>query len=257
MVRPAEVGGACARSGTAELLGYPVATGSQSEVLEMLWQRLLSRRPTHVVTLNPEMIVHARRNRSASKALHRADVFIADGVGLTWAAAMLNQPGVKRYPGIDLADALLSRLAGMQGRVYLLGGQPGVAESAAERLVQQKPGLGIAGTRHGYFDADEEEDIVLNIAASSPDMLLAGLGSPKQEEFITQHKEELNVPLMIGVGGALDVFAGLKRRAPRWVQRAGMEWAYRSLADVSRYKRLGVLPVFIGMALREALGGKQ
>lgn len=257
MVRPAEVGGACARFGTADLLGYPVATGSQSEVLEMLWQRLLSRRPTHVVTLNPEMIVRAQRNQAAFTALHQADVFVADGVGLTWAAGMLKKQGIQRYPGVDLADGLLERLAGMQGRVYLLGGKPGVAERAAERLVQLKPGLIIAGTQHGYFSTDEEEDIVLNIAASQPDMLLAGLGSPKQEEFITRYKGQLNAPLMIGVGGALDVFAGLKRRAPRWVQRAGMEWAYRSLADISRYKRLGVLPIFVGMALREALGGKQ
>jgi N-acetylglucosaminyldiphosphoundecaprenol N-acetyl-beta-D-mannosaminyltransferase len=257
MVRPAEVGGACARSGTAELLGYPVTTGSQSEVLEMLWQRLLSRRPTHVVTLNPEMIVRARRNRAASDALHCADMFVADGVGLTWAADMLKKHGIQRYPGIDLADGLLSRLAGMQGRVYLLGSKPGVAQRAAERLVQQKPGLIIAGTYHGYFNSAEEADVVSNISATRPDLLLVGLGSPKQEEFITQHKDQLNAPLMIGVGGSLDVFAGLIRRAPRWIQRAGMEWAYRSLVDISRYKRLGVLPVFIGTVLHEALGGKQ
>lgn len=256
MIRPAEVGGACTQIGTAELLGYPVATGSQSEVLEMLWQRLLSRRLTHVVTLNPEMIVHARRNRSAFDALHAADVYIADGVGLTWAAGILKRHGIRRFPGIDLADALLSRLAAVEGRVFLLGGKPGVAQRAAKRLEQLKPGLCVAGMQDGYFSQNDESKVVLNIAAAQPDMLLAGLGSPKQEAFITKYKDQLDIPLLIGIGGALDVFAGDKRRAPGWVQRAGMEWAYRSLMDISRYKRLGVLPVFIGMTLHEAMGGK-
>jgi N-acetylglucosaminyldiphosphoundecaprenol N-acetyl-beta-D-mannosaminyltransferase len=255
MVRPAEVGSACAHLGTVELLGYPVATGSRQEVFEMLWQRMLSRQVTHVVTLNPEMIVCARRDGLAARTLRNADVFVADGVGLALAARVLRRGGVERYPGIDLAHDLLERLAQAQGSAFLLGAKPGIAQRAAAQLHEQLPGLRIAGTQHGYFKAEEEAGIVLNIAGLKPDLLLVGLGSPKQEEFIQKYREQVQAPLMIGVGGALEVFAGEKRRAPRWAQRAGMEWAYRSMTDISRYKRLGVLPRFVGLVLHEALGG--
>lgn len=221
----------------------------------MLWQRLLSRQATHVVTLNPEMIVRGQRDAAAAQVLHDADVYIADGVGLVWAAGVLRRPGIERFPGIDLAGELLTRLAHTGGSVYLLGARPGIAQQAGQRLVQQLPGLRLAGTHHGYFSAAEEAAVVSNIAAAQPDMLLVGMGSPRQEEFIRDYRSQLSVPLMVGVGGALEVFAGVKRRAPRWVQRAGIEWAYRSMADISRYKRLGVLPRFVGLVVREALGG--
>jgi N-acetylglucosaminyldiphosphoundecaprenol N-acetyl-beta-D-mannosaminyltransferase len=254
MVRPAEVGSACTPPVTVELLGYPIVSGKREEVLDLLWRRLQTRECTHLVTLNPEMIVRARRDRQAANALRRADMFVADGVGVVWAAGMLKRQGIERYPGIDLAMDLIQRMAQQNMSIFLLGAKEGVAERAAERLAQVAPGLSIAGTQHGYFETSEESAIAANIAQAQPDMLLVGMGYPKQEMFIGSYRGQLHVPLMIGAGGALEVIAGDKRRAPRWMQRAGMEWAYRSMADLSRYKRLGVLPAFIGLVLRETMG---
>jgi N-acetylglucosaminyldiphosphoundecaprenol N-acetyl-beta-D-mannosaminyltransferase len=255
MTRPAEVGRACADISTAELLGFPVVTGSREALLTALLARLASRRSTHVVTLNPEMVIASRRAAKVREVLQRGDVFVADGVGLTWAAGVLHISDIERYPGVDLAYDAMRAIAPQCGSAYLLGSKPGVAEQAAEALMRELPGLKIAGIHSGYYTPAEESALVANIAAAKPDLLLVGMGCPKQEEFISNNREQLNAPLMIGVGGSLDVYAGVKPRAPEMIRRCGMEWAYRSILDISRLKRLGVLPGFVMTVLREARGG--
>ena len=255
MLHPVEVSYARTHLDTAEVLGYPICLGSRGEIVELLWQRLCEGTTTHVVTLNSEMVITARRNPSMRRLLLQADVYVADSVGLVWAAGVLRRPGIERCPGIDLALDLLQRLAGARGRVYLLGSRPGIAERAAMRLVEQLPGLVVAGTHHGYFHGNGEEEVVARISAARPDLLLVGMGSPRQEALIVRRRADLNVPLMVGVGGALEVFAGVRRRAPRWVRGTGLEWAYRTMTDVSRFKRLGALPHFILAVFRESRGG--
>jgi N-acetylglucosaminyldiphosphoundecaprenol N-acetyl-beta-D-mannosaminyltransferase len=252
---PAEVGGIVEHVGTADLLGFRVCTGGRSDTLELLWRRLRAGTPTHVITLNPEMVVRSRQNAATHAALAAGDVCVADGVGLSWAAGVLGVRGVERYPGIDLAEDLLARLAACAGRAFLLGARSGVAEQAAARLCAKHPGLSIAGTHDGYFSNAGEVQVVCQIAASAADMLVVGMGSPRQEEFIKANREQLGVPLLLGVGGALEVWSGVRRRAPRWVRRSGMEWAYRAAADLSRLKRIGVLPRFIAIVLAQSLRG--
>jgi N-acetylglucosaminyldiphosphoundecaprenol N-acetyl-beta-D-mannosaminyltransferase len=224
-------------------------------VLEHLWQRYLQGNLTHVVTLNPEMVMLAKTRPAIREVLLRGDVFVADGVGLEWAGVVLKRDGIRRYPGIDLAFDLAERLAQQQGAVYLLGSQPGVAEAASRKLREQLPGLRIAGVRDGYFTEAEEVEVVGEIAASRAGMLLAGMGCPRQEAFLSRNRDRLGVPLLIGVGGALEVFGGCKPRAPQWVRHSGIEWAYRTTQDMSRLKRLSVLPRFILMVLNMAWQG--
>jgi len=253
MIRPAEVGGVCTRIEVSEVLGYPLCVGEPREVLEILWTRLKSREQTHVVTLNAEMILAAQREPEAQAVLRQGDIYVSDGVGLTWAARMLRKHSVHRYPGIDLAFDMLARLAKDSGSVFLLGSQDGIAAEAGSNLCRQLPGLKIAGTASGYFEPHEEATIVANIAALKPDLLLVGMGCPKQERFIAEHRQELQTIIMVGVGGALEIFAGRRSRAPRWMRGTGLEWAYRSMQDVSRFKRLGLLPKFVFMVLQQAL----
>ena len=117
------------------------------------------------------------------------------------------------------------------------------------------PGLAVCGAASGYYTSVGEPAIAANIAAARPDLLLVGMGCPKQEEFISRYRSELYAPLMIGVGGSLEVFSGLRARAPEIIRRCGMEWAYRSILDISRMKRLGVLPRFVLSVLRQPKGG--
>jgi N-acetylglucosaminyldiphosphoundecaprenol N-acetyl-beta-D-mannosaminyltransferase len=253
MIRPVEVGGVSARIEVSEVLGYPLCVGEPREVLDMVWQRLESREQTHVVTLNAEMILAAQRQPEAQDALHQGDLYISDGVGLTWAARMLRKNSVHRYPGIDLAFDTMERLAGKRGSVFLLGSEEGVADEAGRRLQARLPGLVIAGTACGFFSDHEEEAVVANIAELKPDLLLVGMGCPKQEQFIADHRHQLETAVMVGVGGALEVFAGRRTRAPQWMRGTGLEWAFRSMQDMSRFKRLGLLPRFILMVLQQAM----
>jgi N-acetylglucosaminyldiphosphoundecaprenol N-acetyl-beta-D-mannosaminyltransferase len=253
MVSPAEVGGMGAHINASELLGYPVCTGEPQEVLDLLWDRLNRRQQTHVVTLNAEMILASERQPAAREALDAADVYVADGVGLTWAARMLRKSSVHRYPGIDLVYDLMVRLTNGEGSVYLLGAKPGVADEAGKRLAAGIPGLRIAGTRDGYFSQEEEPEVVKRISELEPALLLVGMGCPRQERFILTHRDTMRVPLMVGVGGALEVFAGRRSRAPRWIRGTGFEWAFRAMQDTSRLKRVGLLPRFIGMVLTQAI----
>jgi N-acetylglucosaminyldiphosphoundecaprenol N-acetyl-beta-D-mannosaminyltransferase len=231
------------------VLGFPVCSATRAEVLDWLWSRLEQGTATHVITLNPEMVLADSSDKTGE--LHSADLYTADGVGIVWAAKKLAAVGLARYPGIELAQDLLARLAANTRSVYLLGGAPGVADAAAANLTSQLAGLRIAGTRDGYFAPEGDAEVARQIQQSGADLLLVGMGSPRQEGFISTQRETLGVPLMIGVGGTLDVLAGQKRRAPRWIQRAGLEWAWRGLSEPSRLKRQLALPRFAALVLRE------
>jgi N-acetylglucosaminyldiphosphoundecaprenol N-acetyl-beta-D-mannosaminyltransferase len=237
-----------------QVLGYPLACGDRAVICARIMAQLELGRSCHIVTLNPEMAVAARQRPEVRELLLRADMFVPDGVGIAWAAKRLGLTGVERYPGIELAEDLLAELARWNRSVYLLGSKPGVAERAGARLTARVPGLKIAGYRDGYFASAEDGQVAAEIAASGAGLLLAGMGFPRQEGFIAKYRDELGTPIMVGVGGALEVFAGDKARAPQAVQRLGLEWAYRSLIDLNRLKRLGVLPRFIGLVLKESLG---
>jgi N-acetylglucosaminyldiphosphoundecaprenol N-acetyl-beta-D-mannosaminyltransferase len=146
----------------------------------------------------------------------------------------------------------MERLAQDGGSVYLLGGRPGIAEKAAGKLKQRFPTLRIAGVTNGYFSSEQERDVVQRISDARADLLLVGMGCPRQESFISQYRRELNVPVMIGVGGSLDIFAGAKSLAPRWVRRAGFEWLFRVLMEPARFRRSLVLPKFIQLVMNES-----
>lgn len=236
---------------TIELLSFPLCTAARDAVLEWLLERLAARIPTHVVTLNPEMVLLDRRADAALPELHAADLYVADGVGIVWAAKRLLGLEIQRYPGVDLAHDLLQALAARGGSAFLLGGAPGVAELAAANLTTRLVGLRIAGTQDGFFAPGGDAEVARRISASEAEVLLVGMGCPRQEGFITMHRETLAVPVMVGVGGTLDVFAGIKRRAPRWVQRCGMEWAWRGLGDPARTRRIGALPQFAALVLKQ------
>lgn len=202
-----------------------------------------------VVTLNPEMIMAAQESAELREALATSALVVPDGIGVVWASRVLGTPLPERVAGIDLAAALLEVAAREGRKVFFLGGKPGVAEEAAERLCRRCPGLRVAGVHHGYFTEAENDRVVEVIAGASPDLLLVGLGAPKQELWIRRHRDRLGAHVAIGVGGALDVFAGRVRRAPQGWQRLGLEWAYRLIQEPRRYRRMLALPRFAAAVL--------
>ena len=207
----------------------------------------------YAVTPNPEFILAAKKNPAFLAALNGADLSMPDGIGVVYAARILGRPLKGRVPGIDFASTLLARLAQRGGRVFLLGAKPGVAQQAAEKLTQAHPGLVICGTHDGYFQADAP--VVEEVRAARPDLLLVGLGAPKQELWMRDHGPSTGARLAIGLGGALDVFAGVTERAPEVWQKLGLEWCYRLVREPWRIKRMVKLPIILWDALIARLRG--
>jgi N-acetylglucosaminyldiphosphoundecaprenol N-acetyl-beta-D-mannosaminyltransferase len=201
--------------------------------------------PHLIVTANVELIMRARRAPDLQEILRRAALVVADGVGVVWGARRLGRPLPGRVAGIDLAGRLCGVAAQRGWRVCLVGGAPGVAVEAAAHLLRRYPGIHVADALHGYFAPEDEATVTAAIREAAPTLLLAGLGSPRQERWLDRHLAALAVPLGIGIGGALDVWAGRVRRAPRVVQTLGLEWCYRLIRQPSRARRQLAIPQFI------------
>ena len=198
---------------------------------------------TYIVTPNPEIVWLTRGNTELLKALRGAGLVLADGVGITIAAKILKTPLKERIPGIDFAAVLFEELSARGGSVYLFGAKPGVAEVAGNNLLIKYPGLKISGVSDGYFT--DSEPIKDKINKARPDVLLCCLGAPKQELWMAENINALDVKLCLGLGGSLDVYAGVVKRAPKFFQRAGLEWFYRLIKEPRRIKRMIKLPLFL------------
>ena len=207
----------------------------------------------YVVTPNPEIVDRARREEPFRQALNGADLVLPDGIGIVYAARLLGRPIRGRCPGIDLAGRLMAHMAESGERLYLLGAKPGVAEAAARNLEEKYPGLTICGTHDGYFK--EDAPVVEDIRASGADAVFVCLGAPKQEYWMIEHGPATGAKLMAGLGGSLDVFAGVARRAPEAWQKLGLEWLYRLLREPRRIGRMARLPLFLVEAAAVRLKG--
>ena len=197
----------------------------------------------YVVTPNPEIVETCRENPAARDAVNGADLVLPDGVGIIKGARILGTPMKEKTPGIEFAAHLMDEMGRKGKSLYLLGAKPGVAEAAAKRLQEQHPGLRIAGTHDGYFKDDGP--VVEAIAASGADCVFVCLGAPKQELWMAKNGPATGARLLCGLGGSLDVFAGVVERAPKFWSDHGLEWFYRLLHNPSRIGRMMKLPLFL------------
>ncbi len=207
--------------------------------------------PFQIVTLNPEYLYRAQYMPALFEPVREAGLVTADGEGIVWACKMAGHPVPERVTGIDLMLELCKVAADKGWSIFLLGAEPGVARGAAEGLKRRLPNLEIAGTRHGYFAADEEIGVVNSIRQAHADILFVALGAPRQELWIHKHLAELGVKAAVGVGGSFDVIAGKVRRAPGWSQKLKLEWLARLFMDPKRWRRMLVLPKFAWLVLRK------
>ena len=226
----------------AEILGVNVDRLTMAETVERISQAVKGRSRIRVVTANPEVIYAAGRNAELKKLINSADIVTADGVGVVWAARRLGVPVAERVTGIDLLCALFPVAQAGKWRIFFLGGKPGVAEEAALRVCRDYGEITWAA-RHGYFSPEEERSVIAQIEGFQPDILLAGLGSPRQEYWLEEHSGLATV--CIGVGGSFDVLAGMVLRAPENMRALHLEWLYRLWQEPRRWKRQIVLPVYV------------
>lgn len=232
-----------------DILGVPFDNLTMDEAVDRAFAVMADRQGGYAVTPNPEIVMAAREDPALLNAVRGAALVLPDGIGVIYGGKILGTPLKEKTPGIDFAAKVMERLSQTGGSVFLFGAKPGVAEQAAENLQVRFPGLVIAGTHDGYFTDDGP--IVEQINAAGPDLLLVCLGAPKQELWMQSHAGKLNVGLMAGLGGSLDVFAGVVERAPEGWQKLGLEWLYRLLKEPSRAKRMMKLPGFVLCAVKE------
>lgn len=209
---------------------------------------------SYVVTPNPEIVAMARQTETYREILNGAGLVLPDGIGVVHAAKILGTPLKGRVPGIDFASALVERLARNGLRLFLLGAKPGVAELAAANLKDAHPGLIVCGTHDGYFR--EDGPVVEEIRAAAADVVFVCLGAPKQELWMVEHGPATGAHLMVGLGGSLDVFAGVVERAPEGFQKLGLEWLYRLAKEPKRIGRMAKLPLVLVQAAGARLRGK-
>ena len=239
------------------ILGVPLSSVTADQALAQLSVWLREDKTRLVFTPNAEIIALAQDNPELKAALTAADLTVPDGIGVVWAARQLGTPLKERVPGIDLLERLLALAAAEGYTVYFFGGRPGVAAEAAQRAQARYDNLLVVGTHHGYFDPGEEGQILVQLQALQPDILVLALGAPKQELWLTRYVNRLPVKVALGVGGSLDVMAGQVKRAPLLWQRLGLEWLYRIVTDPRRLKRAWQLPRFVGMVLKARRPGTE
>lgn len=237
-----------------ELIGFPFDPETQRSAVERCISWCQGERAPHtVITANASHLCMMRHDTKLDQACRAGDLIVADGMSVVWAARLAGVPIPERVAGVDLMTNLLEA-AGQHGlRVFFLGAKPEVVSTLAALAVKNYPGLVVAGTRDGYFKPADHAAIVEEIRAAKPHMLFIGMPSPFKETFAEQHRERLDVPVMVGVGGSFDVIAGFIQRAPRPVQKMGMEWAWRLAMEPRKLfmRYLKTNSEFIWLASRE------
>ncbi len=233
---------------TVDVVGVPIQNVTMAEAVRDCSAFLERKDKRIVVTPNAEILQLCVEDEEVKNIICKADYIVPDGIGVVKGAKMLGTPVKQKVAGCDLAWNLLGEMEKKGKKLFLLGAKPGVAAAAAENMKKTYPNLIIAGVQDGYFQDDAP--VVEAINAADTDALFVCLGVPKQEMWMMKHKDELNLSIMMGLGGSLDVFAGTVKRAPKIFIKLGLEWLYRLLKEPWRAKRMMKLPVFFLSVLK-------
>lgn len=235
-----------------EILGVEVDALDEASLLARVRAAIGTRTRLRLCALNTAKLVRMRRDPVLGADVTGSDVVYADGAGICLAARLAGRPLPGRLAGIDLMHAILAEAARRRWRPFLLGARPDVLAAAAAHLRRDLPDLMLAGTHHGYFTAGEEGEVVAAINEAGAECLFVALPSPMRERFIARHADRLSPPVLMGVGGSLDVIAGRTPRAPRWMRNSGLEWLFRLWREPGRmgWRYLATNTVFAGLLLR-------
>lgn len=237
-----------------EMMGCAIDNLSMEETLQAIEGFIASGLPHQHVVVNVDKLVKARRDAELRRIVNDCALINADGMPVVWASRLLGKPLKERVAGVDLFEALMQRSAEKGWRVFLLGAREPIVSRVRQLYVAKYPGLAIAGHRNGYWSGEQEEAAVVEqIQAARTDILFVAISSPKKEQFLGRWQAQMKVPFAMGVGGTFDVAAGHVKRAPLWMQKAGLEWFYRFLQEPRRMFRRYFIDdmAFFGMLARE------
>jgi N-acetylglucosaminyldiphosphoundecaprenol N-acetyl-beta-D-mannosaminyltransferase len=227
------------------ILNIGINNHTMGEALAEISKLLEGERPAQVCFVNADCANIACRDDDYRALLKKAELTLADGIGMRLAGKLLGQPVRENLNGTDLFPRICEHLSGTGKRLYLLGGQPGIAAKVSDWASRTYPELLISGTQHGYFTVEEEPEVITKIAASGAAVLLVAFGAPKQDKWIAEHLQGTGVKVAMGVGGLFDFYSGNISRAPQWMREISAEWLYRFWQEPGRmWKRY-----FLGNAI--------
>lgn len=241
------------------IAGTGISNVSLTDTMDIFDRWIKTETQKRVCVTPVNCVVWANKNEHLREIYNTADLTLCDGVPLLWAASFLNQPLKGRVTGLDLMPQYIARCAANGHSMFFLGAKEGVGNLLKEQYQKQYPGIRINGVYSPpfaeTFDDAENEKMIGLINAVKPDILWVSLTAPKQDYWIAKHLHRLDVKIAIGVGGAFEVSAGLISRAPKWMQKNGLEWLYRLYCEPKRmYKRYLVeAPAFVPMVLKQKM----
>ncbi len=234
-----------------QFLGCPVDTLTMAEAVAAARVSMRANLRLHHAALNVAKLVNMRRDRVLAADVAASDLITMDGMGIVWGAKLLGLTARDRVTGIDLFSELLGVCAREGFMPYFLGATGPTLDRAVEVVQARYPDLRFAGMRDGYFAVEQEGEVVSEIKLSGAHCLFIGMPTPRKERFLAAHRDELGVPFIMGVGGSFDVLSGRVRRAPKLMQRLGIEWLYRIYQEPRRmwwrYARTNV--IYLGMLI--------
>lgn len=227
------------------ILGVPFANITPEKAVDNVVEFLNSNDKHMVFTPNPEMVMEACKNQEFMTILNNSSMNVPDGIGIVYASKLTNSPIKYRVAGYDMMLGVFDKIKDTDKKVYFFGGAPEIADRAKKAIEERFPNINIVGTANGYFDAKREQEIIAEINTLKPDLLLVGIGFPKQEKWIADHIKDLDIKVGVGVGGSFDGWCGNVPRAPEFFVNHGLEWFYRLMKQPSRIGRMMQLPLFM------------
>lgn len=238
-----------------EMMGCQIDNLSMEETLQTIEGFIASGLPHQHVVVNVDKLVKASRDEQLRRIINECALINADGMPVVWASRLLGKPLKERVAGVDLFEALIVRAAEKGWRIFFLGAKEEVVLAVKNMYARRYPKLAIAGYRNGYWKAEEEDAVADQIAQAKADLLFVAISSPKKEQFLAKHQARIQIPFAMGVGGTFDVVTGKVKRAPMWMQSAGLEWFYRFLQEPRRMFRRYFIDdmAFFGLFIKEAL----
>ncbi len=236
---------------TINILEMPVHHVRMTDALDAIDGFIREGGTHHVVTADASMMVMAQQDAGLRGILANADLITPDSEGILWASRRQGQALPERVSGVEIVERLCERSAQNGCRLYFLGAASGVAEQARKRMTAKYPGAQIVGTRNGFFTENELPGIIADIRDARPDVLCVAFGIPKQEKWIDAHRAALGVPVLIGVGGTLDVLSDTVKRAPVPFRRLKLEWLWRVASNPRKMGKVLLLPRFVSLVKRK------
>lgn len=217
-----------------EVLGCEIDRLDFQQTIAVCDEAIRSRAYMQHMAINVAKLVAMQDDAQLRDIIAACDLVTADGLPVVWLSRLMGDPLPMRVAGIDLMHGLLKLSAARGYGVYVLGAKPDILQLAVNRMREQYPGLRLAGYRDGYYTDEEEAEVAAEIGRARPDILMVAMSSPRKEYFLGRYRDEMAVPFVMGVGGAIDVVAGITKRAPLIMQRLGLEWLFRLLQEPRR-----------------------